>query len=208
MDMFNRFTDRSRKVILMAKQEALKLNHDYIGTEHILLALIQEGVGVASAVLQNSGLSYDQLRLAVEERVQPGPSPIVSGDLPFTPKAKKMIELAMDEARNLGHNYIGTEHLLLAVIQDEGVAQQVLQSLGLDLGKTRQEVKDLLQIGIKPSMSGRRSLLGERFEEQVESMAKPEVAENLATFAQNFYKALIARGFSEEQALRIVSKGG
>jgi len=145
VNMFNRFTERARKVILLAKEEAKRFNHDYIGTEHILLGLIREGEGVAAAVLQNLGLSSDQIRLEVEKLVQLGPSTIVSGDIPFTPKAKKVIELAMDEARNLGHNYIGTEHLLLGLIREgEGIAAQVLVNLGLDLGKVRQEVMELL----------------------------------------------------------------
>ena len=143
--MFNKFTERARKVILLAKEEAKRFNHDYIGTEHILLGLIREGEGVAAAVLQNLGLSSDQIRLEVEKLVQLGPSTIVSGDIPFTPKAKKVIELAMDEARNLGNNYIGTEHLLLGLIREgEGIAAQVLVNLGLDLGKVRQEVMELL----------------------------------------------------------------
>jgi ATP-dependent Clp protease ATP-binding subunit ClpC len=139
--MFNRFTERARKVIILAKEEAKRFNHDYIGTEHILLGLIREGEGVASAVLQNLGLTPDNIRLEIEKLVQPGPSTVVSGDIPFTPRAKKVIELAMDEARNLGHNYIGTEHLLLGLIREgEGVASQVLLNLGLDLNKVRNEV--------------------------------------------------------------------
>jgi ATP-dependent Clp protease ATP-binding subunit ClpC len=143
--MFNRFTERARKVILLAKEEAKRFNHDYIGTEHILLGLIREGEGVAAAVLENLGLDSEKIRLEVEKLVQPGPSTVISGDIPFTPKAKKVIELAMDEARNLGHNYIGTEHLLLGLIREgEGVASQVLLNLGLDLNKVREEVMQLL----------------------------------------------------------------
>lgn len=146
--MFNRFTERARKVILLAKEEAKRFNHDYMGTEHILLGLIREGEGVAAAVLQNLGLSPESIRMEVEKLVQPGPTTLVSGDIPFTPKAKKVIELAMDEARNLGHNYIGTEHLLLGLIREgEGVAAQVLQNLGLDLDKVRSEVMNLLGSG-------------------------------------------------------------
>jgi ATP-dependent Clp protease ATP-binding subunit ClpC len=145
MNMFSRFTERARKVIILAKEEAKRFNHDYIGTEHILLGLIKEGEGVAAAVLQNLGLSLEAIRLEVEKIVQPGPPTVVSGDIPFTPKAKKVIELATDEARNLGHNYIGTEHLLLGLIREgEGVASQVLANLGLDLNKVRQEVMSLL----------------------------------------------------------------
>jgi ATP-dependent Clp protease ATP-binding subunit ClpC len=145
MNMFSRFTERARKVIILAKEEAKRFNHDYIGTEHILLGLIKEGEGVAAAVLQNLGLGLESIRLEVEKLVQPGPPTVVSGDIPFTPKAKKVIELATDEARNLGHNYIGTEHLLLGLIREgEGVASQVLTNLGLDLNKVRQEVMSLL----------------------------------------------------------------
>lgn len=145
MNMFSRFTERARKVIILAKEEAKRFNHDYIGTEHILLGLIKEGEGVAAAVLQNLGLGLEAIRLEVEKLVQPGPPTVVSGDIPFTPKAKKVIELATDEARNLGHNYIGTEHLLLGLIREgEGVASQVLANLGLDLNKVRQEVMSLL----------------------------------------------------------------
>ncbi|MCX5678359.1 MAG: ATP-dependent Clp protease ATP-binding subunit [Candidatus Omnitrophica bacterium] len=143
--MFNRFTERARKVILLAKEEAKRFNHDYIGTEHILLGLVREGEGVAAAVLATFGLSPDKIRLEVEKLVQPGPATVVSGDLPFTPKAKKVIELAIDEARSLGHNYIGTEHLLLGLIREgEGVASQVLMNLGLELDKVREEVMNLL----------------------------------------------------------------
>ena len=152
--MFDRFTERARKVIILAKEEAKRFNHDYIGTEHILLGLIKEGESVAAAVLQNLGLSLDTIRLEVEKLVQFGPSTIVSGDIPFTPKAKKVIELAMDEARRLGHNYIGTEHLLLGLIKEgEGVASHVLMNVGLDLNKVRAEVIKLLGSST-PSGSG------------------------------------------------------
>jgi ATP-dependent Clp protease ATP-binding subunit ClpC len=147
--MFNRFTERARKVIILAKEEAKRFNHDYIGTEHILLGLIREGEGVASAVLQNLGLSLDKIRLEIEKLVQPGPATVVSGDIPFTPRAKRVIELSMEEARQLGHNYIGTEHLLLGLLHEgEGVAAQALLSLGLDLNKVRTEIMELLGQGI------------------------------------------------------------
>ncbi len=161
--MFDRFTERARKVIILAKEEAKRFNHDYIGTEHILLGLIKEGESVAAAVLQNLGLSLDTIRLEVEKLVQFGPSTIVSGDVPFTPKAKKVIELAMDEARRLGHNYIGTEHLLLGLIKEgEGVASHVLMNVGLDLNKVRAEVIKLLGssavqgvVGVTPAAIGK-----------------------------------------------------
>ncbi|MBN1587274.1 MAG: ATP-dependent Clp protease ATP-binding subunit [Candidatus Omnitrophica bacterium] len=154
--MFNRFTERARKVILLAKEEAKRFNHDYIGTEHILLGLIREGEGVAAAVLQKLGLSFEKIRLEVEKVVQPGPSTVVSGDIPFTPQAKKVIELAMDEARSLSHNYIGTEHLLLGLLREgEGVASQVLLNFGLDLSRARGEVVKLLGSSApSPGMGG------------------------------------------------------
>ncbi|MFH1046327.1 MAG: ATP-dependent Clp protease ATP-binding subunit [Candidatus Omnitrophota bacterium] len=152
--MFNRFTERARKVIILAKEEAKRFNHDYIGTEHILLGLIREGEGVASAVLQNLNLSLDKIRLEIEKLVQPGPAATISGDIPFTPRAKRVIELSMEEARTLGHNYIGTEHLLLGLLHEgEGVAAQVLIGLGLDLNKVRNEVMELLGQGI-PNQQG------------------------------------------------------
>ncbi|MDD5043987.1 MAG: ATP-dependent Clp protease ATP-binding subunit [Candidatus Omnitrophica bacterium] len=143
--MFNRFTERARKVIILAKEEARRFNHDYIGTEHILLGLIREGEGVAAAVLQKMGMSLENIRLEVEKLVQPGPTTQIIGDIPFTPRAKKALELAAEEARSLGHNYIGTEHLLLGLIREgEGVASQVLLNLGLDLNGVRNEVMNLL----------------------------------------------------------------
>jgi len=143
--MFNRFTERARKVIILAKEEARRFNHDYIGTEHILLGLIREGEGVAATVLQKMGVSLENIRLEIEKLVQPGPATQIIGDIPFTPRAKKALELSAEEARSLGHNYIGTEHLLLGLIREgEGAASQVLLNLGLDLNTVRNEVMELL----------------------------------------------------------------
>lgn len=147
--MFNRFTERARKVIVYAKEEARRFNHDYIGTEHLLLGLIREGEGVAAAVLQKLGLDLETIRLEVEKLVQPGPQTQVAGDIPFTPRSKKALELSAEEARALGHNYIGTEHLLLGLVKEgEGMAYRVLLNLGLDLGKLRNEVMELLGSGV------------------------------------------------------------
>jgi len=147
--MFNRFTERARKVIVYAKEEARRFNHDYIGTEHLLLGLIREGEGVAAAVLQKLGLDLETIRLEVEKLVQAGPATQVVGDIPFTPRSKKALELSAEEARALGHNYIGTEHLLLGLVKEgEGMAYRVLLNLGLDLGKLRNEVMELLGTGI------------------------------------------------------------
>ncbi len=143
--MFDRFTDRARRVMGLARQEAQRFNHEYIGTEHILLGLIQEGSGVAANVLRNLDIDLDKIRREVEKIVQSGPSMVTMGQLPFTPRAKKVLELAVEEASNLGHNYIGTEHLLLGLIREnEGVAAQVLLNLGLKLEDVREEVLELL----------------------------------------------------------------
>ncbi|MDO8488831.1 MAG: ATP-dependent Clp protease ATP-binding subunit, partial [Candidatus Omnitrophota bacterium] len=153
--MFNRFTERARKVIILAKEEARRFNHDYIGTEHILLGLIREGEGVAAAVLQKLDISLENIRIEIEKLVQPGPTTQIIGDIPFTPRAKKALELAAEEARSLGHNYIGTEHLLLGLIREgEGIASQVLLNLGMDLNSVRNEVMGLLGSSLPGMGSG------------------------------------------------------
>ena len=143
--MFDRFTDRAKKVMSFARQEAQKFNHEYLGTEHILLGLVQEGSGVAANVLKNMGIDLDKIRTEVEKIVKTGPNVVTMGQLPFTPRAKKVLELSMEEAGNLGHNYIGTEHLLLGLIKEnEGIAAQVLMNLGVKLEDVREEVLDFL----------------------------------------------------------------
>ncbi|MDQ3962501.1 MAG: ATP-dependent Clp protease ATP-binding subunit [Actinomycetota bacterium] len=142
--MFERFTDRARRVVVLAQEEARLLNHNYIGTEHILLGLIHEGEGVAAKALESLGISLEKVRQQVEEIIGAGQSP-PSGHIPFTPRAKKVLELSLREALQLGHNYIGTEHILLGLIREgEGVAAQVLVKLGADLGRVRQQVIQLL----------------------------------------------------------------
>lgn len=148
--MYERFTDRARKVMQLANQEAQRFNHEYIGTEHILLGLVKEGSGVAANVLKNLDVDLRKIRLEVEKIVQSGPELVTMGKLPQTPRAKKVIEYAMEEARNLNHNYVGTEHLLLGLIREqEGVAAQVLMNLGLKLEDVREEVLNLLGHGIE-----------------------------------------------------------
>jgi ATP-dependent Clp protease ATP-binding subunit ClpC len=142
--LFERFTDRARRVVVLAQEEARLLNHNYIGTEHILLGLIHEGEGVAAKALESLGISLEKVRQQVEEIIGAGQSP-PSGHIPFTPRAKKVLELSLREALQLGHNYIGTEHILLGLIREgEGVAAQVLVKLGADLGRVRQQVIQLL----------------------------------------------------------------
>jgi ATP-dependent Clp protease ATP-binding subunit ClpC len=152
--MFERFTDRARRVVVLAQEEARLLNHNYIGTEHILLGLIHEGEGVAAKALESLGISLEAVRSQVEEIIgQGGSSP--SGHIPFTPRAKKVLELSLREALQLGHNYIGTEHILLGLIREgEGVAAQVLVKLGADLSRVRQQVIQLLSGYSGPGQSG------------------------------------------------------
>ncbi len=145
--MYERFTDRARKVMQLANQEAQRFNHEYIGTEHVLLGLVKEGSGVAANVLKNLDVDLRKIRLEVERIVQPGAGgdQVVMGRLPHTPRAKKVIEYSIEEARNLNHNYVGTEHLLLGLLREqEGVAAQVLMNLGLKLEDVREEVLNLL----------------------------------------------------------------
>ena len=145
--MYERFTDRARKVMQLANQEAQRFNHEYIGTEHVLLGLVKEGSGVAANVLKNLDIDLRKIRLEVEKIVQHGPGgeQVVMGRLPHTPRAKKVIEYSIEEARNLNHNYVGTEHLLLGLLREqEGVAAQVLMNLGLKLDDVREEVLNLL----------------------------------------------------------------
>jgi len=142
--MFERFTDRARRVVVLAQEEARMLNHNYIGTEHILLGLIKEGEGVAAKGLEALGISLDGVRTQVEEIIGQGQQ-APSGHIPFTPRAKKVLELSLREALQLGHNYIGTEHILLGLIREgDGVAAQVLVKLGADLNRVRQQVIQLL----------------------------------------------------------------
>src|SRR6476660_9348282 len=160
--MYERFTDRDRKVMQLANQEAQRFNHEYIGTEHILLGLVKEGSGVAANVLKNLEVDLRKIRLEVEKIVQSGPDMVTMGKLPQTPRAKKVIEYAMEEARNLNHNYVGTEHILLGLLREqEGVAAQVLMNLGLKLEEVREEVLNLLGHGIEGGEGSERTA-GER----------------------------------------------
>ena len=148
--MFERFTDRARKVMALANQEAQRFNHEYIGTEHILLGLVKEGSGVGATVLKNLEVDIKKLRLEVEKLVKSGPDMVTMGKLPQTPRAKKVIEYAIEEARSLNHNYVGTEHILLGLLREsEGIAAQVLMNLGLKLEDVRQEVLNLLGAGVE-----------------------------------------------------------
>jgi ATP-dependent Clp protease ATP-binding subunit ClpC len=142
--MFERFTDRARRVVVQAQDEARTLSHNYIGTEHILLGLIHEGEGTGTKALESLGISLETVRQQVQEVIGQGQH-APSGHIPFTPPAKKALELALSESKALSHNYIGTEHILLGLIREgDGVAAQVLVKLGADLNRVRQQVIQLL----------------------------------------------------------------
>jgi ATP-dependent Clp protease ATP-binding subunit ClpC len=166
--MFERFTDRARRVVVLAQTEARDLGHNYIGTEHILLALIDEGQGVAAKALEAMGIDQDAARQRVVELTGRGQG-ASEGHIPFTPQAKKLLELALREALQLGHHYIGTEHILLALIREsDGVGAQVLVGLGADLDRTRQQVIQLLT-GRLPE--GTATSLGGDLRERLASVA-------------------------------------
>jgi ATP-dependent Clp protease ATP-binding subunit ClpA len=147
---YSRFTDRARKVMQLANQEAQRLNHEYVGTEHMLLGLIKEGSGVAANVLKNLDVNLNRVRAEAERIIQTGPGggQVVMGRMPLTPQAKKAIEYAVEEGQQLKHNYVGTEHLLLGLLREvEGVAAQVLMNLGVRLNDIRDEVMNILGVG-------------------------------------------------------------
>lgn len=152
--MFERFTDRARRVVVLAQEEARTLNHNHIGTEHFLLGLLHEGEGVAAKALTALGVDFDDARKRVVERIGVGPQ-ITHGHIPFTPRGKKVMELALREALQLGHNYIGTEHILLALIREgDGVGAQIMTEMGAELNRTRQQVLQELA-GYKPQQGGK-----------------------------------------------------
>ncbi len=159
--MFERFTERARKVMALANQEAQRFNHEYVGTEHILLGLVKEGTGVGANVLKNLGVELHKVRMEVEKLVKAGPDMVTMGKLPQTPRAKKVIEYSIEEARNLNHNYVGTEHILLGLLREhDGVAAQVLMNLELKLEEVRDEVLQLLGAGVEPDEVGGAPVAG------------------------------------------------
>ena len=214
--MFERFTDRARRVVVLAQEEARLLNHNYIGTEHILLGLIHEGEGVAAKALESLGISLEAVRDQVEEIIgQGGSSP--SGHIPFTPRAKKVLELSLREALQLGHNYIGTEHILLGLIREgEGVAAQVLTKLGADLSRVRQQVIQLLSgysgTGEQDGESGRRgdrasAGTGGRGGDSKNSMVLDQFGRNLTQLAkEKKLDPVIGRSREAERVMQVLSR--
>src|SRR6516165_2597966 len=194
--MFERFTDRARRVVVLAQEEARMLDHNYIGTEHLLLGLIHEGEGIAAKALEAMGISLDAVRQQVEAIIGRGQQ-APSGHIPFTPRAKRVLELSLRESGQLGHNYIGTEHILLGLVREgEGVAAQVLVKLGAELTRVRQQVIQLLSgyQGTEPSS-------GEPGEE-------PEHWETSRRMAAQAGIARPARGVSQAQMDSVMARIG
>jgi ATP-dependent Clp protease ATP-binding subunit ClpC len=199
--MFERFSDRARRVVVLAQEEARMLNHNYIGTEHILLGLIHEGEGVAAKALESLGISFEAVRQQVEEIIGQGQS-ASTGHIPFTPRAKKVLELSLQEALQLGHNYIGTEHILLGLIREgEGVAAQVLQKLGADLNRVRQQVIQLLS----GYTGGKESATGEQVPQG--SMVLDQFGRNLTQEARETkLDPVIGREKEIERVMQVLSR--
>ncbi|NOZ39820.1 MAG: ATP-dependent Clp protease ATP-binding subunit [Planctomycetes bacterium] len=214
--MYERFTDRARKVMQLANQEAQRFNHEYIGTEHVLLGLIKEGSGVAANVLKNLDVDLRKIRLEVEKLVQSGPDMVTMGKLPQTPRAKKVIEYSMEEARHLNHNYVGTEHILLGLLREqEGVAAQVLMNLGLKLEEVREEVLNLLGHGLEGEETGGRGGRGgdggEERESRKSSKSKTPALDSfgrdLTELAkQNKLDPVIGRESEIERAIQVLCR--
>src|SRR5580765_3727537 len=197
--MHDKFTERVRKVIYLAREEAARLQHDYIGTEHLLLGVIREGEGIAATVLNNLGLDLDRIRQEVENMVSASGGTMTIGEIPFTPRAKRVLELAVEEARSLGHNYVGTEHLLLGLIREgEGVAAKVLLELGVDRKRVREETLKLL--GGTPSSAGER-------EERPETPALNQFGRDLTQLArEGKLDPVIGRDKEIERVIQVLSR--
>ncbi len=180
--MNDRFTERVRKVLFLARDEAGRMQHDYIGTEHLLLGIIREGEGIAAQALQRLGIDFDQIQQAVEDMVTTQSGTLTIGEIPFTPRAKRVLELSIDEARMHNHNYVGTEHLLLALIREgEGVAARVLQDLGADHEKVRKEIMKLLGSSAK----GAPGEAGEASKKKKETPVLDQFGRNLTQLARD-----------------------
>jgi hypothetical protein len=201
--MFQRFTDRARQVVVLAQEEARRLDHNYVGTEHILLGLISEGGGVAARALESLGIGLDAVRQQVEEIIGQGQQ-APSGHIPFTPRAKKVLELSLRESMQLGHTYIGTEHILLGLVREgDGVAAQVLVRLGADLNRVRQQVIQLLAgraaaepgpgVDVRPEMAEQRAGIGPDTRDLDEQIEAARAGKQAAIDAQDFEQAVLLR---------------
>src|SRR4051812_2018113 len=207
--MSNRFTERAQRVILIAQEEAKRLNHDYVGTEHILLGLIALGEGVAAQVLANLGVDLRRVRAEIEKIVGTGDNVMLLGEIPFTPRAKKVLELAVEEAQNMGHSHVGTEHLLLGLIrEEEGVAAQVLENLGVRLDIVREEVISLLgegQPGPQPQAPATSSSRGSQTKSKTPTL--DEFGRDLTQMAKDSkLDPVIGRADEIERLIQILSR--
>jgi len=202
--MFQRFTDRSRQVVVLAQVEARRLDHNWIGTEHLLLGLIDEGGGVAARALESLGIGQDAVRQQVVEIIGRGQQ-APSGHIPFTPRAKSVLELSLRESIQLGHDYIGTEHILLGLIREsDGVAAQVLVRLGADLDRVRQQVIQLLNehaaeepgpgVEVRPEMVEQQVRIGPDTSDLDEQIKAARTEKEAAIEAQDFDRAASLRG--------------
>ena len=199
--MHDRFTDRVRRVIYFARDEASRLQHDYIGTEHLLLGIVREGEGIAAKVLSKLDLDFEQIQQAVESMVKSSGGTLTIGEIPFTPRAKRVLELAIEEARLLGHNYVGTEHLLLGLIREgEGVAAQVLHELGVDRKRVREEVLKLL--GPSATVKARKTK-----KERTETPNLDQFGRDLTQMAkENKLDPIIGREAEIERVIQVLSR--
>ncbi|MFQ6047381.1 MAG: Clp protease N-terminal domain-containing protein, partial [Gemmatimonadales bacterium] len=203
------FTDRVRKVLQMAREEAARLHHEYVGTEHILLGLIREGEGVAAAVLTNLSVDLDEIQQKIEETVKKGKAPAPEGpDLPYTSRAKKVLELAMSEARELNHSYVGTEHLLLGLLREEkGIAAQVLADAGVNLEQARAETLRLLGSDMPAGTKGGQAGPGQRAEKKSKTPALDHFCRDLtALAAEGQLDPTIGRKQEIERVIEVLSR--
>src|SRR2546425_1106411 len=192
--MFKRFTERARRVIILAREEAERHHHEYLGTEHILLGMLKDGGGIAITVLQKAGLSIDQIRMEVERHLPRNANALIVGEIPFTPKAKKVLEYGVEEARLMGHNYIGTEHLLLGLLKEkEGIAAKVLNALGIRLVETREKILNLLQ---EPSTKTKQKSKTPGLYEFARDLTEIVQAENVMIFIDELH-TLVGAGAAE-----------
>ena len=183
----NNFTPRAQQVLALARKEADRFNHNYVGTEHILLGLIKLGQGVAVSVLQNMGLDLETVRMEVEKQVGSGPESKISGNIPYTPRVKKVLSLSNKEAEQLDHSYIGTEHILLGLLREgEGVAARVLASLNVDINQTRQEILAEIDPNFNPEEMGEGDFEG--FEDEGSESEGKTKTPALKAFGRNLTK--------------------
>jgi ATP-dependent Clp protease ATP-binding subunit ClpC len=205
--MFERFTEKAIKVVMLAQEESRRLGHNFVGTEQILLGLIGEGAGVATKVLKSMGVNLKDARMEVERIIGRG-SGFVAVEIPFTPRAKRVLEMAIEEARDLGHSYIGTEHILLALLEEEdGVATRVLENLGVDLSKVRSEILGQIGETVEITISGNNSDNGAIFDVSTRTPTLEEFTTNITeTASEGKLDPVIGRQQEIERVIQILAR--